>query len=207
MALLLLLYGHREFAATGQGGAVAGAWAGQETVRGTGGLDLVEITDPSGWHLRLESNGSARLTHAQYPGHSLGYPPRSFLPHFASRARAQCAASPSRITPCTELRYYDGRRDRTEVACSCLANPWASEQMEWALQHMALADDADPAGRRARRLLEREWLATSSLLPRIMLFIFRNREIRIPPAAPLDPRIVPQPVGLLRPPAARRVLG
>lgn len=156
--LLLLAYTGRESLGTSvYGGAVAGGKGG---VSGAAvpPLDVAMVTDPSGWSLRIEGNGSAQLAHDQYPGHRLYYPPATFSLRPATRARAQCASGRTQITPCTELRYYDSRRNRTEQTCSCLANPWASERMEWALRHMALADDADPAGRRARRLLERQWL-------------------------------------------------
>ncbi len=119
-------------------------------------LDYAEITTPTGWRLRINGDGSATLTHRQYPTHHLDYPLETFYPAPARRIVSRCRHSaPNSL--CSRLEYYSAADNRS-TRCGCSVRGWVEATMEEALRNMQVAVD-DLGSERSCRMLRREWLA------------------------------------------------
>ena len=127
------------------------------TPDGTDDLDHAEIVTPTGWRLRIYGDGSATLTHRQYPAHHLDYPAATFYPAPARRLVRDCRHSAPNVL-CSRLEYYHARRDRS-THCGCAVGGWVTATMDAALRNMQVAVD-DRGSERSCRMLRRAWLVS-----------------------------------------------
>lgn len=119
-------------------------------------LDVVEITDFSGWRLRIHGDGGGSLSHKQLPAYHLHYPAGTFAGGPGRELALRCRGKV--LTPvCVQLTYYEARTDRT-VACGCAPGDWSVRMVEQAIDDMELAVEAG-ADERSCRILRRQWLA------------------------------------------------
>ena len=100
---------------------LGGSCTGPTPVNTLGELDYTELTDDTGWRLRIYGNGSGSISHDQLPAYHLHYP-RAYV---CARAAAPPGRShglnpPADGGPCTRLAYYSARLDST-LHCTCVS--------------------------------------------------------------------------------------
>ena len=120
-------------------------------------LDYVEISDPTGWVLRLHGDGGGKLWHRELPAHPLHYPARTFDPA-AGRDLTRSGCGQARRDPvCTSVTYYEAMVNR-KISCRCTGAGWPGDVLRRAITKMPLAVEAGGNPRNCR-MLRRRWLA------------------------------------------------
>lgn len=120
-------------------------------------LDYAEVTNATGWKLRLYGDGSGSLSHEQLPAYHLHYPSATFDARPARKLTRHCRGE--KITDlCAVVRFYSAPDDRL-VECRCVSSDWPTSVLQQAVVEMHDAVEAGGSERSCRMLL-RQWLAT-----------------------------------------------
>lgn len=123
---------------------------------GPDSFDRLEFSDPTGWVLRIEGNGSGQLDHPYWPGRTVRFPPRTFQLDLAVRRVRQCNGNVALVSPnCSRVTHFSQTENRRRT-CFCPEPAWTILYFRRAAEALRRV----PGQRPNRRILLKAWQQT-----------------------------------------------